>query len=71
MGAGSQPVQMNVVLATIDNPRGEQISRLMCRVHRFASDRSAGDRTRCTVASAGAGMRAAAISQTQKLQRDI
>lgn len=45
MGAGSQPVQMNVVLATIDNPRGEQISHLMCRVHRFASDRSAGDRT--------------------------
>ena len=43
MGAGSQPVQMNVVLATIDNPQGEQISRLICRVHRFAGNKSAGD----------------------------
>jgi hypothetical protein len=43
MGAGSQPVQMNVVLATIDNPQGEQISRLLCRVHRFANNKSVSD----------------------------
>lgn len=43
MGAGSQPVQMNVVLATLDNSRGEQISRLLCRVHRRLNNRSASD----------------------------
>jgi hypothetical protein len=43
MGAGPQPVQMNVVLATIDNSQGEQISRLICRVHRYAFNKSAGD----------------------------
>ena len=43
MGAGPQPVQMNVVMATIDNPQGEQVSRLICRVHRFAGNQSAGD----------------------------
>lgn len=43
MGAGPQPVQMNVVLATMDNPQTEQISRLLCRVHRFAGNKSAGD----------------------------
>jgi len=43
MGAGQQPVQMNVVLATIDNPEGEQISRLLCRAHRLALNKSAGD----------------------------
>ena len=45
MGAGTQPVQMNVVLATIDNPVGEQISRLLCRAHRMALNKSAGDST--------------------------
>jgi hypothetical protein len=43
MGAGQQPVQMNVVLATIDNPEGEQVSRLICRAHRMALNKSAGD----------------------------
>jgi len=45
MGAGTQPVQMNVVLATIDNPEGEQISRLICRAHRMALNKAAGDST--------------------------
>ena len=45
MGAGAQPVQMNVVLAPIDNPQGEQISRLICRAHRLAGDKSTGDRS--------------------------
>ena len=45
MGAGQQAVQMNVVLATIDNPEGEQISRLICRAHRLAITKSAGDNT--------------------------
>ena len=45
MGAGAQPLQMNVVLAPIDNPQGEQISRLICRAHRQANDKSAADRT--------------------------
>lgn len=45
VGAGAQPLQMNVVLAPIDNPQGEQISRLICRAHRLANDKSAGDRT--------------------------
>jgi hypothetical protein len=43
MGAGSQPVQMNVVLAKMDNSQGEQVSRLLCRVHRFANNKSAVD----------------------------
>jgi len=43
MGAGSQPVQMNVVLATLDSPQTEQISRLLCRVHRYAGNKSAGN----------------------------
>jgi hypothetical protein len=45
MGAGPQPVQMNVVLATTDNPQTEQISRLLCRVHRFAGNKLANDNT--------------------------
>ncbi|HJQ25155.1 MAG TPA: hypothetical protein VKA60_14650 [Blastocatellia bacterium] len=45
MGAGAQPLQMNVVLAPIDNPQGEQISRLICRAHRQAGDKSTADRT--------------------------
>ena len=45
MGAGPQPLQMNVVLATVDNPKGEQISRLICRAHRQAESKTTGNST--------------------------
>jgi hypothetical protein len=42
MGAGSEPVQMGIVLAPIDNRKGEEINHGICQVYKILSNKAAG-----------------------------
>jgi hypothetical protein len=42
MGAGSEPMQMGIVLAPIDNRKGEEINQGICQVYKMLGNKAAG-----------------------------
>jgi hypothetical protein len=42
MGAGSEPMQMGIVLAPINNRKGEEVNHSICQVYKSLSNKAAG-----------------------------
>lgn len=42
MGAGSEPMQMGIVLAPMDNRKGEEINHAICQIYKILNNKAAG-----------------------------